>query len=70
VVRTALAQAGIPVTDLRVRDLGAAVRLEVPAAAVPAVAALRGVRSAVSEAGFSGLDVEVSEFRSGRLNED
>lgn len=69
-VRAVLAEAGIPVTDLRVRDLGVAARVEVPAGDVQAVTALQDVREAVAAAGFTGLEVEVSAFRSGRLNED
>jgi pyridinium-3,5-biscarboxylic acid mononucleotide sulfurtransferase len=68
-VRAVLAQAAIPVTDLRVRDLGTAARVEVPAADVPAVAALPTVREAVESAGFEAGDFEVGAFRSGRLNE-
>ena len=68
-VRAVLAQAGIAVTDLRVRDLGSAVRVEVPAADVQAVAMLTEVREAVEAAGFETGDFEVGEFRSGRLNE-
>jgi len=63
-----------PVTDLRVRDLGSAARVEVPAADVQAVAALPEVRAAVRAAGFEGSGFEgsgfeASAFRSGRLNE-
>ena len=68
-LRSVLAQARIPVTDLRVRDLGGAARVEVPAADVEAVAALPGVREAVRTAGFDAGGFEVSAFRSGRLNE-
>lgn len=68
-VRSALARAAVPVTDLRVRDLGTAVRVEVPAADVHVVAALSSVREAVESAGFGPQEVEVSAFRSGRLNE-
>ncbi|WP_194893776.1 ATP-dependent sacrificial sulfur transferase LarE [Catenulispora pinisilvae] len=68
-LRAVLAQARIPVTDLRVRDLGTAARVEVPAADVQAVAALAGVREAVEAAGFEAGSIEVSAFRSGRLNE-
>ena len=50
------------------RDLGTAARVEVPAADVQAVAALPGIRGAVAAAGFLAADVEVSAFRSGRLN--
>lgn len=71
-VRAALAEARVAVTDLRVRDLGAAARVEVPAADVGVVAALPAVREAVAAAGFGGegegFDFEVSAFRSGRLN--
>jgi uncharacterized protein len=68
-VRAVLAQAGIPVTDLRVRDLGTAVRVEVPAAHVQVVAALSKVREAIVAAGFEAERFEAGEFRSGRLNE-
>jgi uncharacterized protein len=68
-VRAVLIQAGIPVTDLRVRDLGTTARVEVPAADVEAVAALPEVRDAVREAGFASGGFEVSAFRSGRLNQ-
>lgn len=68
--RAVLAAAGIPVTDLRVRDLGATARLEVAAEHVRAVDALPGVRAAVAAAGFDREGVEVGEFRSGRLNEE
>ena len=68
--RAVLATAGIPVTDLRVRDLGVTARLEVAAEQVQAVAALPGIREAVAGAGFDGDGIEVGEFRSGRLNEE
>lgn len=67
-VRAVLEAARIPVTDLRVRDLGTAARVEVPAADVQAVAGLSGIREAVEAAGFDAGRVEVSAFRSGRLN--
>lgn len=69
-VRALLAEAGVPVTDLRVRDLGETARVEVTAATVQAVAALAGVREAVAESGFGAVPVEVSAFRSGRLNQE
>jgi uncharacterized protein len=69
-VRIALADAGVPVSDLRVRDLGGSARVEVPAADVPVVAALDPVRAAVAAAGFGDAAVEVGAFRSGRLHED
>jgi uncharacterized protein len=69
-VRSVLERAGIPVTDLRVRDLGTTARVEVPADDVRTVARLATVREAVEAAGFEGGGFEVSAFRSGRLNED
>jgi len=68
-VRAVLAEAGVRAGDLRVRDLGTAVRLEVPAADVQAVGALSGVAEAIAAAGFEPEGFEVGEFRSGRLNE-
>lgn len=68
-VRAVLAEAGVQAGDLRVRDLGTAVRLEVPAADVQAVGALSGVAEAIAAAGFEPAGFEVGEFRSGRLNE-
>jgi pyridinium-3,5-biscarboxylic acid mononucleotide sulfurtransferase len=67
-VRHLLARAGLPVTDLRVRDLGDRVRVEVDADLMPRAAVLPGLVSAVREAGFPGAQVEVAAFRSGVLN--
>jgi pyridinium-3,5-biscarboxylic acid mononucleotide sulfurtransferase len=67
-VRLVLQLAGVTVHDLRVRDLGNAVRLEVDAASVPAVREVAGVRPAVAQAGFGALPLEISPFRSGALN--
>ncbi|WP_440107332.1 ATP-dependent sacrificial sulfur transferase LarE [Streptosporangium sp. H16] len=67
-VRRLLARAGLPVTDLRVRDLGDRVRVEVAADLTPRAAGLPGLTSAVREAGFPGAQVEVAAFRSGALN--
>ena len=67
-LRAALADAGIPVRDLRVRDLGAAgARVEVDAAAVAAVAARPDLLAAVP--GFDTVTVDPRGFRSGSLNE-
>ncbi|MGS2648661.1 ATP-dependent sacrificial sulfur transferase LarE [Streptosporangium sp. LJ11] len=67
-VRRLLVRAGLPVTDLRVRDLGDRVRVEVAADLTPRAAGLPGLVSAVREAGFPGAQVEVAAFRSGALN--
>jgi pyridinium-3,5-biscarboxylic acid mononucleotide sulfurtransferase len=67
-VRAALAQAGVAVRDLRVRDLGATVRLEVDAASVAAVRHVGAVRMAVAAAGFGARALEIAPFRSGALN--
>ncbi|MGJ6968008.1 ATP-dependent sacrificial sulfur transferase LarE [Streptosporangium sp. G11] len=67
-VRRLLARAGLPVTDLRVRDLGDRVRVEVDAGLTPRAAGLPGLVPAVREAGFPGARVEVAAFRSGALN--
>ncbi|GAA3415046.1 hypothetical protein [Streptosporangium vulgare] len=67
-VRRLLARAGLPVTDLRVRDLGDRVRVEVDAGLASRTAGLPGLVPAVREAGFPGARVEVTAFRSGVLN--
>jgi pyridinium-3,5-biscarboxylic acid mononucleotide sulfurtransferase len=67
-VRALLDQAGIPITDLRVRDLGDTARIEVPAAMAQSVSGVPGLRAALAEAGFAHGNVEISAFRSGRLN--
>ncbi|MFI9006126.1 ATP-dependent sacrificial sulfur transferase LarE [Actinosynnema sp. NPDC053489] len=67
-VRALLADAGAASPDLRVRDLGDTVRLEVDPDAVDVVAALPGLREALSGAGFADVPHRVEPFRSGRLN--
>jgi uncharacterized protein len=67
-VRALLHRAGLPITDLRVRDLGDAVRVEVPAAMTRSVSGVPGLAAALAEAGFAAAAVEVIAFRSGRLN--
>jgi uncharacterized protein len=66
-VRALLADSGV--RDLRVRDLGHAARLEVDAHLVAAAAASAAVRRAVADAGFEGLPLDVSAFRSGAMND-
>jgi uncharacterized protein len=67
-VRALLTSAGIDVTDLRVRDLGTAARIELPASDLAAARGVPGLKQAVIEAGFTGMAVEYAEFRSGSLN--
>jgi uncharacterized protein len=67
-VRTLLGEAGIRVRDLRVRDLGGSVRVEVDAAIVEAVAAAPGLGESVAAAGFGATTVKVGPFRSGGLS--
>ena len=65
-LRAALADAGLPVRDLRVRDLGDDVaRVEVDAALVPAVGP--GLLAAVT--GFARVELDPRGFRSGAMNE-
>jgi uncharacterized protein len=68
-LRDALAAAGIPVRDLRVRDLGESARVEVDAGAVARVAAAPEVLAAVGLAGFDRVEVDPRGFRSGAMNE-
>jgi len=68
-VRSVLGQAGLAVHDLRVRDLGQRVRLEVDAPAVAAVRQLDAVNPAIAAAGFGAAAIEVTPFRSGSLND-
>jgi pyridinium-3,5-biscarboxylic acid mononucleotide sulfurtransferase len=67
--RMALADAGIQVTNLRVRDVGDHASLEVDVEKVAAVRALDSVREALMSAGFPVADVDPRGFRSGSMNE-
>jgi len=67
--RMALAEAGIQVTNLRVRDLGDHAGLEVDVEKVAEVRALDSVREALMSAGFPAADVDPRGFRSGSMNE-
>lgn len=69
-VRDLLTAAGIPVTDLRVRDLGGAARVEVPVDDLPFVRAVPGLAEAIAAAGFAAMPVEYAAFSSGNLNEN
>ena len=55
--------------DLRVRDLGDRVRLEVDAHLVAAAKADAAVHAAIATAGFAGAELTVEPFRSGAMNE-
>jgi pyridinium-3,5-biscarboxylic acid mononucleotide sulfurtransferase len=57
------------VRDIRVRDLGEAVRLEVDPVAVPVARANPAVAAAIGSAGFGDAPLTVEPFRSGSLNE-
>ena len=67
--RAALADAGLEVRDLRVRDLGDTARLEVDREMASAVAAADAVAAAVRSAGFADVEVDPRGFRSGAMNE-
>ena len=68
-LRVLLADAGITVTNLRVRDLGDVARIELPACDLPAARAVRGLARAIAEAGFAAEAVEFAPFSSGSLND-
>ncbi|MEO3749577.1 ATP-dependent sacrificial sulfur transferase LarE [Streptomyces sp. B6B3] len=57
-----------PLRDLRVRDLGDAVRVEVDADLVERARAASGVAEALRAAGFGDRPVRVERFRSGSMN--
>ena len=65
-LRAALADAGLPARDLRVRDLGDDVaRVEVDAGLVPAV----GPELLAAVTGFARVELDPRGFRSGSMNE-
>lgn len=66
-LRAALMDAGIVVSDLRVRDLGDRARVEVDAAAVELLAERPDVLSVIE--GFDSVEVDPRGFRSGSMNE-
>lgn len=67
-VRALLAAADLTTVNLRVRDLGTAVRVEVDDPITEAVAALPALRSALATSGFGTVPCTVTAFRSGSLN--
>jgi uncharacterized protein len=66
-LRAALADAGVTIRNLRVRDLGDRARVEVDADAVAAVAQRGDVLTAVR--GWDRVEVDPRGFRSGSMNE-
>ncbi|HYQ68199.1 ATP-dependent sacrificial sulfur transferase LarE [Actinophytocola sp.] len=65
-VRAVLSDAGVHTTDLRVRDLETAVRVEIDAHLTARPLPALGV--ALTESGFTDVPVEIAPFRSGNLN--
>ncbi len=72
-VRAALDRAGVPLADLRVRDLGGLARVEVDRVALDGLDADPVVASAVvvavQTAGFEDVTIDPRGFRSGSMNE-
>lgn len=66
-LRAALAEAGVVVRNLRVRDMGDVARVEVDADLVDAVLARPDLLGAVD--GFDTVEVDPRGFRSGSMNE-
>ena len=66
-LRAALTGAGIPVRNLRVRDLGDAARVEVDAELVPAVVEQASLLDCIQ--GFDSVELDRRGFRSGAMNE-
>ncbi len=67
-LRAALTAAGLPVRDLRIRDLGGdTARVEVDAARVPELAGRPELLAVVR--GFARVEVDPRGFRSGSMNE-
>ncbi|MFF3071427.1 ATP-dependent sacrificial sulfur transferase LarE [Kitasatospora sp. NPDC057904] len=69
-VREALAGAGLRSGQLRVRDLGDTVRVELDAEVVPAAAELTSLADVLAAAGFGAAPVVIDGFASGRLNHE
>ncbi|RZS87562.1 uncharacterized protein EV189_2993 [Motilibacter rhizosphaerae] len=67
-VRRLAAERGVPLRDLRVRDLGSSARVELDAAALEGLR-VDDIEECVRAAGFSGEEVAVAAYRYGSLNE-
>ncbi len=68
-VRASLAESGLDVRNLRVRDLGDRASIEVDAALVDTARATPAVVAAALDAGFDTAEVDPKGFRSGSMNE-
>ncbi len=73
-IRALLAEAGVPLRDLRVRDLGERASVEVDASLLaadlaPGASLAEGVVQAVRSAGFDAAELDPRGFRSGSMNE-
>jgi uncharacterized protein len=68
-VRAALESAGVPVRNLRVRDLGDRASIEVDADLVERAAAVPAAVEAAVVAGFEAAGLDPQGFRSGAMNE-
>jgi len=68
-VRAVLAESGVEVSNLRVRDLGDEASVEVDPAVVERVAAMPAVVEAARAAGFPAARLDRKGFRSGSMNE-
>jgi len=68
-LRAGLADAGLRVDHVRVRDLGGRARVEVDPAAVGTLAARPDLLRRVAAAGFAEVELDPRGYRSGALNE-
>ncbi|HLN78144.1 MAG TPA: HAD hydrolase-like protein [Nocardioidaceae bacterium] len=68
-VRAALAEAGVPVRNLRVRDLDDEASIEVDAEVLERAGSLPAVVEAALAAGFASARLDPKGFRSGAMNE-
>lgn len=68
-VRDLLARLGLPTCNLRVRDLGTGVRVEVDAEVVAPLRAAGGLTAQLRRAGFASAPCTVEAFASGSLNQ-
>jgi uncharacterized protein len=68
-LRADLEAAGVPVRNLRVRDLGHTARVEVDSDVVGRVAEMVEAVDGVRSAGFDAVEVDSRGFRSGSMNE-
>ncbi|HET6909921.1 MAG TPA: TIGR00268 family protein, partial [Mycobacteriales bacterium] len=66
-LRSLFRSCGVPVRNLRVRDLGDCARVEVDAEHVDAVAALPELPAVLSD--FDAIEIDPRGFRSGAMNE-